>query len=213
MENLRSHFGYLRSEVEYLPRSEFVAVHHLNRIPGSLPVPKSGCKPHPADIWDSSLIRWKTKQTTFHKSSSWPLASGCWHKRKEVSLARSEQHAIVMCILKPTACGLWKTILSYAFLTFLASLLSSSIILLADPSWAWSKCIATFGVATAVALSFLLWMAIYIYEHIPRYPSEWFESRRCPWPDQLVKKDLSHQPDIGDTRVPEFAFFKQAGTF
>lgn len=214
VDALRSHFGYLRSEVEYLPRSEYVAVHHLARSPRSLAVPQPPCpNPPPPDIWDSASIRWQTKRMTFHKNASWPLARGCWHKRKAVGMGRGQRHAIVMCILRPTAVGVWFTISFYAVLAFLSSLLSSSIVLFADHRWTWSRIIATFGLASGIGFSFLLWMVVYIREQIPRHPCEWFEASWCPWPNEKVKKELSSRAKLGDMRTPNCSFFKQAETF
>ena len=211
---LRSHFGYLRSEVEYLPRSEYVAVHHLTRSARSVAVPQSpGLKQTLPDIWDSALVQWQTSRTVFHTNTSWALAKGCWHKRKAVNLGRSKQHAFVMCILRPTKLGVWFTIVSYTVVAFSFSLLSSSIILFADHNWTWSRIIATFGLARGVGLSFLLWMVVYVREQIPQYPCEWFESEWCPWPNEAVKHELSLRPKLGDGRMPKCSFFKQAGTF
>ena len=185
--SLRSYAGVRRREVSQ--GETILKVHYLNRT-----------------ITESSA-EWKTVKTTLHTQESMPLIAGDGKRALRDRRAYDSSFSIAMCSLVGSGftaslalgmCGLC--------LLLTASLSSCIILIFAAAPWTWARFFACIGLPASVLIGGLPWCWVYITEHLPFAPSDWF---RSDWKDGTAL----NVPGESLIRKNEFAYFAKDDHF
>lgn len=121
-------------------------------------------------------VQWRLVKTVPHTQESMPLIAGDGVRAPQDEPPRDTSFGIAMCRLpggRSTQsltfglCGL--------FLALSASLSSFPVIMFTS-EWTWTRIFATVGLSASVLLGGLPWCLVYIIEHLPFEPCDWYRS-------------------------------------
>ncbi len=156
--SLRSFAGVRRRDV---PQSErFTKVHYLERT------------------IMHSYVEWRDVKTISHSQESMPLIVGGGKRALRDRRAYDPSMSINMCSLKENGSGstanlaLWMCGISL----MLTAGLSSFVILLFSAPWTWTRFFACIGLPGSILVGGMPWCWVYITEHLPFEPSDWYRS-------------------------------------
>ena len=183
--SLRSYAGVRRRDV---PQSEsFTKVHYLERVINDL------------------SVEWRDIKTTSHSQESMPLITGRGKRALRDRKAYDTSMSINMCSLKENgstaSLALWMCGISL----MLTAGLSSFMILLFTAPWTWTRFFACVGLPGSILMGGMPWCWVYITEHLPFEPSDWY---RSDWKDGASK--VTCAADVRETslmRKNSFAYF------
>ena len=164
--SLRSYAGVRRRDV-LVPWSEsFTKVHYLERT-----------------IMDSS-VEWRDVKTISHSHESMPLTAGGGKRALRDRRAYDPSISINMCSLKENRFTADSALLMCGIsLMLTASLSSFGIVLLFAAPWTWTRFFACVGLPGSILVGGMPWCWIYITEHLPFEPSDWY---RSDWKDGVT---------------------------
>lgn len=147
-----------------MPWSEsFTKVHYLERA-----------------ITDLS-VEWRDIKTTSHSHESMPLIAGGGKRALRDRRAYDPSISINMCSLKENRFTAGLALLMCGIsLMVTASLSSFGIVLLFTAPWTWTRFFACVGLPGSILVGGMPWCWIYITEHLPFEPSDWY---RSDWKD------------------------------
>ena len=182
--SLRSYAGVRRRDV---PRSErFTKVHYLERA-----------------ITDSS-VEWRDVKTTSHSQESMPLIAGGGKRALRDRRAYDPSISINMCSLKENGFTAGLALLMCGIsLMLTASLSSFVIVLLFSAPWTWTRFFACVGLPASILVGGMPWCWIYITEHLPFEPCDWY---RSDWKDGATMR-AADMRGASLKRKNSFAYF------
>ena len=164
--SLRSYAGVRRRDVPWSER--FTKVHYLERT-----------------IMDSS-VEWRDVKTISHSHESMPLIAGGGKGKRALRDRRAYDPSISinMCSLKKSRFTAGSALLMCGIsLMLTASLSSFVIVLLFTAPWTWTRFFACVGLPGSILVGGMPWCWIYITEHLPFEPSDWYRSH---WKDSTT---------------------------
>lgn len=181
--SLRSYTGVRRRDMPQSERS--IKVHYLKRA-----------------ITDSS-VEWRVVKTTPHSQESMPLIAGGGRLALRDRRAYDPSISINMLSLNQNgstaALALWMCGVSL----MLTAGLSSFIILLFPAPWTWTRIFACVGLPGSILVGGMPWCWVYITEHLPFGPSEWY---RCDCKDVATTRNADVR-EASLMRKDSFAYF------
>ncbi len=189
--SLRSYAGVRRREVS---QSETILkVHYLERT-----------------ITESSA-EWKTVKTTSHTQESMPLIAGGGKRALRDRRAHDPFFSIAMCSLVGSGSTASLALGMCGLCLLLTVSLSSCMILIFAAPWTWARFFACVGLPASVLVGGLPWCWVYITEHLPFAPSDWF---RSDWKHGTTSVARSADvPGESLMRKNEFAYFAKDDHF
>lgn len=154
--SLRSYAGVRRPDVAQSER--VVDVHYLQR-----------------SVLEHE-IQWRLVKTVPHTQESMPLIAGDGARAPRDQRPYEASFGIAMCRLPKSSGMLSLTFgLCTVFLALSASF-SSFPLLMFRSKWTWTRTFAIAGLPASVVLGGLPWCLVYIIEHLPFEPCDWYRS-------------------------------------
>ena len=189
--SLRSYAGVKRRDVAQ--SEKIIEVHYLERTVAG------------------SYVEWNVVKTTSHTQETMPLVSGSGNVAScDRTAFDSSSYSIATCSLGSTpglafgVCGLCLT---------LTTSLSSFMILVFPAPWTWARFFACCGLPLAVLAGGLPWCWVYITEHLPFQPSDWFRSDWNNGRTSTARSSDSDVPGKSLVRKNSFAYFARDDRF
>ena len=158
--SLRSYAGVRRRDVSQSER--FTKVHYLERA------------------ITSSTLEWRDVKTTSHSQESMPLIVGGGKQALRDRRAYDPSISISMCSLKENGFSATLALWMCGISLMLTGGLSSFMILLFTAPWTWTRFFACVGLPMSILVGGMPWCWVYITEHLPFEPSDWY---RSDWKD------------------------------
>ena len=189
--SLRSFTGFRRSD--FTPYNKVVNVYYLERSR------------------QESSVQWRLVKIVPHTEDSMPLIAASGSREPRVLQTQDESFDVAMWRL-PQKKGTRSLSFSlYSICLGIAVSFSSFPVLMFTPRWTWIRIFAFAGLPTSVLLGGLPWCLIYITEHIPFEPCDWF---RSDWKGGTGQTTGSaSEPGGSLSRKNSFAYFAKGDQF
>ena len=154
-------------------------------------------------------VAWTIEKTALHTQESMPLTVGAGLLAPQDRRPDDPSFSIAMCCLdkrKGTAALAFG--LGVVSLAITTSISGSIILLLSMSNWSWTRLYASFGLTISVCLGGLPWCLVYIIEHLPFEPSDYY---RSDW--QGGRTSITQDPGQSLRRKNTLAFFAKEDQF
>ena len=155
--SLRSYAGVRRRDVA-AQNERIIEVHYLERT-----------------IAESS-VQWKVVKTVPHTEESMPLIAEAGKQALRDRRMYDTSYSIAMCSLDRSGSTARLAFGVCALSLMLTASLSSTMTLISDAQWNWTRLFACIGLPTSIIIGGLPWCGVYITEHLPFEPCDWFRS-------------------------------------
>ena len=189
--SLRSYAGVQRRDVAQSER--IIEVHYLERT-----------------IAESS-VQWRLVKTVPHTQESMPLIAGGGKRALRDRRVHDASFSIAMCSFVRSGSTARLAFGVCALCLMLTASLSSLLILTFDAQWTWTRLFACVGLPASVIAGGLPWCWVYITEHLPFEPCDWF---RSDWKNGATPMARSaDEPGGSLMRRNSFAYFARDDHF
>ena len=189
--SLRSYTGVRHPD--FTPDDKVVNVYYLERA-----------------VQDHS-VQWRVVKIVPHTEESMPLIAGSGSRVPRDLQTQDASFGIAMCRLPQNKGTISLTFSLYSICLGFAVSCSSFPVLMFTSKWTWTRILAFAGLPTSVLLGGLPWGLIYITEHVPFVPCDWF---RSDWKDGPgATTGSADEPGMSLSRKNSFAYFAKGDHF